>query len=53
MARKLRIEFAGAFYHVMSHGNNGDKIFFGKKGQESFLNVLDEVCQRTGWIVHA
>ncbi len=53
MARPIRIEFAGAFYHVMSRGNNGDKIFFGKRGQESFLKVLNETCQRSGWIVHA
>jgi putative transposase len=53
MGRALRIEYAGAFYHVMSRGNNGDKIFFGKHGQESFLKVLGETCQRSGWIVHA
>ena len=53
MARPIRIEFAGAFYHVMSRGNNGDKIFFGKRGQESFLKVLNETCERSGWIVHA
>ena len=53
MARQIRIEFEGAFYHVMSRGNNGDKIFFGKAGHESFLKVLNETCQRTGWIVHA
>jgi len=53
MARQIRIEYAGAFYHVMSRGNNGDKIFFGEKGHESFLKVLNETCQRTGWIVHA
>jgi REP element-mobilizing transposase RayT len=53
MARQIRIEFAGAFYHAMSRGNNGDKIFFGEKGHESFLKVLNETCQRTGWIVHA
>ncbi len=53
MARQIRIEFAGAFYHVMSRGNNGDKIFYGEKGQESFLKILSETCQRTGWIVHA
>jgi REP element-mobilizing transposase RayT len=53
MARQIRIEFAGAFYHVMNRGNNGDKIFFGKEGQGSFLKVLSETCQRTGWIVHA
>jgi putative transposase len=53
MARQIRIEFAGAFYHVMGRGNNGDKIFLGKKGEESFLKVLNETCERTGWIVHA
>jgi putative transposase len=53
MARQIRIEFAGAYYHVMSRGNNGDKIFFGEVGHESFLKVLNETCQRTGWIVHA
>ena len=53
MARQVRIEYAGAFYHVMSRGNNGQKIFYGKKGQESFLKVLNETCERTGWIVHA
>ena len=37
----------------MSRGNNGQKIFYGKKGQESFLKVLNETCDRTGWIVHA
>ena len=48
MARQVRIEYAGAFYHVMSRGNNGQKIFYGKKGQESFLKVLNETCERTG-----
>jgi hypothetical protein len=34
MARQLRIEFSGAFYHVTSRGNLRDKIFFSdrKKG---------------------
>ena len=53
MARKVRIQFAGAVYHVMSRGNNGNGIFFGNKGCEKFLDTLDEACQRTGWIVHA
>ena len=53
MARQVRIQFAGAVYHVMSRGNNGNGIFFGNKGGEKFLDTLDEACQRTGWIVHA
>jgi len=27
MARKPRVHFSGAFYHVMSRGNQGQKIF--------------------------
>jgi REP element-mobilizing transposase RayT len=29
MARKLRIQYAGAVYHVMSRGNRREKIFQG------------------------
>ena len=53
MARQIRIEYAGAFYHVMSRGNAGGEIFFGEKGHASFLRCLSEVCERTGWVVHA
>ena len=52
MARQVRIEFEGAIYYVMGRSNNGNGIFFGKKGCEKFLDTLDEACQRTGWIVH-
>ena len=53
MARPIRIEYPGAMYHVMCRGNNGRDIFFGDKGCERFLDTLDEVCVRGGWIVHA
>ena len=52
MARQVRIQFEGAIYHVMGRGNNGNGIFFGKKGCERFIDTLEEACQRTGWIVH-
>lgn len=29
MARKPRIHFTGAFYHIMLHGKGGQAIFFG------------------------
>ncbi len=32
MARPLRIEFPGAFYHVMNRGNTGMKIYTGARG---------------------
>jgi len=37
----------------MSRGNNGDKILFGQRRQESSLKVLNETCPRSGWIIHA
>jgi len=40
-------------YHVMCRGNNGRDIFFGDDGCKKFLDTLDEVCRRAGWLVHA
>jgi putative transposase len=30
MARPLRIEYEGAFYHVTARGNERKRVFFGK-----------------------
>jgi len=53
MARKPRIEYPGAVYHVMSRGNRLEAIFLDHKDREMFFNTLEEVCTRTGWLVHA
>ena len=53
MARSIRHEYAGAVYHSMCRGNNGQDIFLKEKGSRLFLSTLEEVCQQTGWIVHA
>lgn len=53
MARKPRIEYAGAIYHVMSRGNHSEGIFRSDADCESFLSTLREVCGRTGWRIHA
>jgi len=69
MPRSIRQEYAGAVYHVMCRGNNGQSIFeptrpsgwtedplvSGKKGdgQRLFLSTLEEACEQTGWRVHA
>lgn len=36
MARKPRIHFPGAFYHVIARGNRGQKIFRVKEAAEHF-----------------
>lgn len=53
MARKLRIEYPGAVYHVMSRGDRGEAIFADDKDREALLGALAKTCARTGWHVLA
>jgi REP element-mobilizing transposase RayT len=53
MARKLRIQYAGAIYHVMSRGDHGEDIFRGGPDRESFLLTLGQACEKTDWQIHA
>jgi putative transposase len=42
MARPLRIEYAGAYYHVMNRGNQRRKVFADPKDDELFLDRLGQ-----------
>lgn len=53
MARSLRIEYAGAYYHVMARGNQRKPIFKDDDDRRFFLACLSECCEKTGWKVHA
>jgi putative transposase len=53
MARSIRIEFPGAFYHVMARGNRRDAIFKDDLDRSRFVETLGEACGMTGWRVHA
>ncbi len=53
MARKPRVEFGGATYHVMCRGNHQEAIFKDEKDYERFLGTLGEVSERNGWLIHA
>ena len=53
MPRALRHEYAGAVYHTMCRGNNGQDIFANDDGRRLYLSTLGEVCGQTGWQVHA
>jgi putative transposase len=53
MARQLRIEFAGAFYHVMARGDRREPIVEDDSDRLDFLETLARVCRKTGWRVHA
>jgi putative transposase len=53
MARKLRIQYPGAVYHVMNRGDRREAIFHDDTDRQSFLQTLGEACAKTGWRVYA
>ncbi len=53
MARKLRIEYPGAIYHVMSRGDRREPIFHDDTDREQFLAALGEASQKAGWEVQS
>ena len=53
MARPLRLEFAGALYHITSRGNRREDIYLSDDDRTAYLLTLAKVCDRFNWIVHA
>lgn len=53
MSRPLRIEFAGALYHVTSRGDGQRDIYRDDQDRRKYLEVFSEVCQRFNWCIHA
>jgi REP element-mobilizing transposase RayT len=53
MPRKLRVEYPGAMYQVMSRGDRREDIFLDDVDRHDFIKTLAEACQKTGWQVHA
>lgn len=53
MPRKLRLEYAGACYHVINRGNYRKNLFAGKGAAESFQACLFEAATRFRWRLHA
>ena len=53
MARPLRIEYAGAFYHVTSRGDRREDIYLDDEDRVMWLDVFGAVCKRFNWCCHA
>ena len=53
MARKLRVEYPGAIYHVMNRGDRREPIFLDDHDRRTFVDTLGATCAKTGWQVHA
>lgn len=49
MPRSIRIQSAGAYYHVMARGNRREDIFHDDDDRRFFLHTLSQACEMTGW----
>ena len=52
MARPLRIEYEGAFYHITSRGNERKRIFFIEADYKKFRSYMKEAQEKYGYLVH-
>ena len=53
MVRALRVEYEGAFYHVMNRGRGRQRIFHDDRYYEAFVNCLEQAHQRFALEIHA
>src|SRR5688572_8884027 len=53
MARPLRVERAGAWYHLTARGNERQPIYRDPRDYEHFLELLGAVVERFRWRLHA
>ena len=53
MARKSRVEFEGAFYHVIARGNQRQKIFRDDQDRLRYLQRLGHYQERYGFTLYA
>ena len=53
MARKLRVQYEGALYHVVNRGNYRRDVFESAGAAQAFVNVLEEATLAYGWKCHA
>jgi putative transposase len=53
MARRLRLQFPGAMYHVINRGNYQHEVFASVGAARAFERTLGEAAARHRWRVHA
>ena len=53
MVRPQRVEYEGAYYHVMSRGSERQMVFHGDKYYERFLTCLEQAHKRFALECHA
>src|SRR5438552_4120380 len=53
MARPLRIERAGAWYHITARGNERRSIYRHQRDYRHFCELLGDTVERFRWRLHA
>ncbi|MGR3302447.1 MAG: transposase [Candidatus Scalindua sp.] len=53
MARPARIEYEGAFYHVMNRGNRKEAIFIDNKDRAKFYEIIGNIEKRYKMIIYS
>jgi putative transposase len=53
MARKARVEFEGAIYHVFNHGHHRTDLFATAEAAQAFVECLGESASRMQWRLQA
>lgn len=53
MSRPIRIEFAGALYHVTARGDRREDIYDDDQDRQLFLTILADVTNQFSWVCHA
>jgi len=53
MTRPLRLEFAGALYHLTARGDRQEAIFIDDNDRRRFLDLLGKEINQQGWICYA
>jgi len=53
MARQLRIEYPGAFYHITSRGNRKEPVFLSDHDREVLLEYFRDANKKYDAVIHA
>ena len=53
MARKPRIQFEGAFYHVITRGNQRQKVFRDNEDFQKYLDILSRYKDLYKYLLYA
>lgn len=53
MARRIRIQFPGARYHLINRGNYRHDVFASEGAWQAFVRTLAEAAEQFRWQVHA